>query len=619
MKQNNYFQRILSAVLLLMVSTLSWAYDFEAKNEDGVTIYYNLINDGTEAEVASDIWYSGDIVIPSTVSYDDKTFSVTRIGDDAFAWRNRLTSVTIPESVTSIGYNAFAFCSSLASVTIPESVTTIGVYAFAACSELTSIIIPEGVTSIAGAAFSGCSSLTSVTIPEGVTRIDYDAFSGCSSLTSVTIPESVTSIENYAFAWCSSLTSVYIPKGVTSMGHHVFSACPSLESITVSVDNPIYDSREGCNAIIAGYQLITGCKNTIIPESVMGIGYAAFSGCSSLTSINIPDRVIFIANYAFDGCSSLTSIDIPNSVTNIYEGAFYDCSSLTSINIPNSVTSIESSVFRNCSSLTSIDIPNSVISIASDAFSGCSNLTCIISHIEEPFIINESVWDEDIYSSAVLYCPNPELYRETDGWKNFTDIRPITREEEVTLAIDDEHYATFIAPFDVEIPANVAAYTVSSIKEDGETLQMDELTGTIPANTPVVLYSNDIVNETVTGIRTTQETTYTHGLLTGVYTEREAPIGSYVLQNQYDKVAFYYVEGWWSQPTIKANQAYLTVPEANGVNAFYFGNDDDETTGIQATVSERANKAVIYDLTGRRVEKAVKGMYVIDGKKVMVK
>ena len=132
--------------------------------------------------------------IPSIVTYNDTTYSVTSIGDGAFADCSYLTSITIPNSVTSIGGDAFVGCSSLTSITIPNSVTSIGIEAFEGCSSLTSITIPNSVTSIGYGTFYGCSGLTSVTIPNSVTSIGDYAFGNCSSLTSITIPNSVTSI-----------------------------------------------------------------------------------------------------------------------------------------------------------------------------------------------------------------------------------------------------------------------------------------------------------------------------------------------------------------------------------------------------------------------------------------
>jgi hypothetical protein len=152
-----------------------------------------------------------------------------------------------------------------------------------------------------------------VIIPDGTTKIGYDAFKGCTSLESIIIPDSVKEIVGNAFYEYTSLESITIPESVTKIEECAFYGCTSLESIVVADGNPVYDSREGCNAIIetTTNTLIQGCKTTVIPESVTKIGDDAFLGCTSLKSITIPESVTEIGSEAFYDCTSLVTINVP--------------------------------------------------------------------------------------------------------------------------------------------------------------------------------------------------------------------------------------------------------------------------------------------------------------------
>lgn len=305
--------------------------------------------------------------------------SVTIIGDWAFSECTALTSIAIPDSVTDIGRSAFNGCTALANIDLPGSLSNICDFAFANCTSLTSIAIPDSVTFINNDAFNGCTGLISVSLPDSLTAIYPGLFDGCTSLSAITIPESVEIIYFRAFRNCASIESVYIPASVESIYQDAFNGCANLSSITVDPSNPVYDSRDNCNAVIktASDSLLFGCKSTVIPDSVTTIEYGAFKDCTGLTEITIPDNVTSIESSAFSGCTGLTSIELPDSITCINYCTFEGCTGLTSFTIPDSVTTIESNAFSYCTALESIFIPASVENITGDLFIGCSALESI--------------------------------------------------------------------------------------------------------------------------------------------------------------------------------------------------------------------------------------------------
>ncbi len=156
---------------------------------------------------------SGTVNIPSAVTYNNNTYSVTAIGDYAFIVCTSLTSVTIPNSITSIGRSAFSGCSGLTSISIPNSVTSIGADVFRSCS-FVSVTIPNSVSSIGSHAFIKCRNLTSVTIPNSITSIDKYTFWGCSSLTSVKcLTATPPSLDSSAFIGVGATCTLTVPCG----------------------------------------------------------------------------------------------------------------------------------------------------------------------------------------------------------------------------------------------------------------------------------------------------------------------------------------------------------------------------------------------------------------------
>ena len=273
-------------------------------NDDNVSVTVIGHVDGYNAQ--------GALVIPESVSYEGHNYTVTVIGNTAFMYCFYLTSLTIPNSVTTIEEGAFAYCSGFTGdLVIPNSVVTIEPSAFHTCYGFNgSLILGTGVTSIGAWAFNSCDGLTGI----------------------LNIPSNVASIGEDAFVYCN------------------------FEGIVVDPENPNYDSRNDCNAIIATStnELVTGCKNTIIPNTVIAIGNNAFKGITGMTSMIIPESVETIGNNAFALCFDLTGdLVIPNSVTHIGESAFFQCEGLDGkLILGESVSYIGDWAFRKCSHIS---------------------------------------------------------------------------------------------------------------------------------------------------------------------------------------------------------------------------------------------------------------------------
>lgn len=233
-------KKFFSIIVTMLVASNVWAVFFQQNG-----IYYRTLENNVEVEVTNGTYdYSGDVVIPSSVTHNGTKYTVTAIGYQAFLYSKDLTSVEIPNTVTSIGVRAFSDCNNLISVTIPNSVTTIEDRAFSGCFKLPSITIPNNVTSIGMSIFEQCSNLSSISIPNSITSIPEYAFAACVNLTSVIIPNSVTSIGEMAFCYCSNLESITIPNSVITIGGGTFYECPNLSTIRCLSLNPPYISEK---------------------------------------------------------------------------------------------------------------------------------------------------------------------------------------------------------------------------------------------------------------------------------------------------------------------------------------------------------------------------------------
>ena len=588
MKKSRLF--ILTLMVMLMLSAQSaWAdtayVKLTAPDESVSWIEIQGTIDGTDFEVYNDGYHSaiysytyGIIDLNEVWSDSDGTgthYQVTSIGNSAFRSCFLLKSVIIPEGVTSIGEYAFyeslygagyddyetgEYISVGSEITIPSSVTSIGYMAFAG-SGLGSIIIPSSVTTMGMGTFIDCKSLSSVTIQEGVTTIGgYGAFMNCDALTSITIPSSVTTIEAQVFDG-SGLTSISIPSGVTNIGVGAFSGCP-LTSISVEEGNEVYDSRNDCNAIVetATNTLLTGCMNSVIPETVTSIGPAAFLGCEGLTEITIP-----------------------SSITSIGYSAFYNC----------------------------------------------DNLAVVNSEIEEPFEISDDTFSN---YDATLNIPDGtyDKYISVSSWNQFKNLSSSF----LSFTVTDAGYATlyFDCPLSIPDDSNIhGVYYGESIYWEGYGfLQLEEISGVIPAHTGVVISaepgtytfyrSNDkgesISNNLLQGSLKWLPVDEIDGTVLTLGRHYYEDFEYETDENPYEVGFFRYSDTTALEPY----KAFIVLPNSSEVKSLRIVLNN-RSTGIDSI--ENANdKTFVCDMTGRKYSSKSnlsKGMYIMNGKKVFIK
>ena len=337
----NEIKRLVALLLCLFALLPAVA---ERVTIDGLKYY--LLSNIHEACLVNENTWSGELDIPTEVSYDGQTYAVTGLSWLAFGNCTELTKVRIPKTIKRVIHqslsdgagngsvsddcmNPFSGCSALESIEVDEdnsifkavdgilfSKDGTRLYCYPGGHKAESYTVPDKVTWIGTAAFKANDYLVTVTLPETIQKI-CSAFSGCKKLETVYLPKNLTHLEAYMFSECPNLKSIEIPSGIKTISESVFRNCSSLETV-------------------------------VLPENVSSIGDYSFANCTSLETIVIPASLRDISNGLFLGCSNLKSVTIPDGVVRVSLDAFDGCFSLKELDLPASVTDIPGSVFRGC-------------------------------------------------------------------------------------------------------------------------------------------------------------------------------------------------------------------------------------------------------------------------------
>ena len=456
----NYLKHVVLLVLLafgltqLNAQTFTYGDLIYEVNYGGASVTVLEHVDGTDA--------TGTLTIPDYVVYNGNNYAVTIIDGYAFSYCRGLEGTLIlPNTLEEIGDDAFDYCGFTGVVTIPASVEWIGYTPFYGCDGIEGFVVDSAnedfdsrgncnaiIKKYNDELIVGCKNST---IPDGVVSIAEDAFNRCSGLTSITIPSSGTEIGGWSF-WFTGLTSINIPASVTYIGTNPFGGCAELTEITVESGNTVFDSRNGCNAIIrtSTNELLSGCQNTVIPDDVTRIGDNAFYYCSTLTGeLVIPENITSIGGYAFERCTGLTgSLIIPNTVVELGESAFAYCSgfdgtltlseSLTfiggwtfeecggfkgSLVIPNLVTEIGSSAFEGCHGFDgTLTLSKSLEYVGGFAFASCSGFTEAVILAETPPTLDMFPFGGFGSNKLIVPCGCVSVYENSDWSEQFTNI-----------------------------------------------------------------------------------------------------------------------------------------------------------------------------------------------------
>ena len=508
-------------LLMILLPMVASAYDFEV---DGIcytiTSVDNLTvevatNSNTETKKSN---YKGDIVIPSSVVYNNITFSVTGIGEAAFAYYEK-----------SPGNTTYAPNQEVTSVSLPSTINYLDTYSFFGNS-FNNIELPSNITRIGFCAFERCINLKEIVLGDKVEQLGFGCFSYCTSLQKIKIPLSIKEIGAQAFDGCNSLVEVNIPNSITSLRFNIFRNCSSLSAIT-------------------------------IPLSVVEIEDNSFDGCSSLTHIDLPESITSIARYAFINCVNLKEVILPSSLQSIQIGCFEGCNNLIDVKSKNrNPFDIDETIFPNLTYMFGkLYVPEEAIDLYKQ-HQGWNKFANIVK-LDIPKHTLYYTVDGEVYKSyqieeGATITPEAEPTKEGytfSGWSEIPETMPAhdvtvtgtfsINKYKLTYTVDGTEYKTY------EVEYGAAITPEAEPTKEGYTFSgWSEIPQTMPAN--------DVM---VTGSFAVNKYKLTYVLDGEVYKSYDVEYGSKITPEPDPTKEGYSFSGWSGIPeTMPAHDVTVT-------------------------------------------------------------
>lgn len=311
--------------------------------------------------------------------------------------------------------SAFQEKTTLTSIILPDRLTKIGYAAFSSCNLTGSLVIPNGVKEIEDYAFNSNSFSGGLTLPESLVRIGVSAFNRCGFSGRLSLPSHLQYIGNYAFDSDGFTGSLYLPESLTYIGELAF----AFDKFTGSLSIP-----QGVTTIKTG--AFINCSfngNLILHNGIVSIEKDAFSGCAFRGVLDLPDELVLIGDSAFAGTGFTGTLVFPSELQKIGDSAFSGCGFIGNLEIPRSVISIGTGAFSGCSGINGV-IFNNNVKIGSSAFKNCFDIASIISHSDEPPVVESGAFDGVAKDNFTVEVPETAVteYKMATGWNEFKRI-----------------------------------------------------------------------------------------------------------------------------------------------------------------------------------------------------